>query len=346
MCDTEIRTQVHKKVATIELWRPAALHSLNLAMVEQITTALRNWEHDPAIEAVIIVARGGKGFCAGGDVRQARELILANDPGVEDFFHEEYRLNSYMASYPKPVAALIDGVVMGGGMGLSGHCDYRIISPKTFGAMPEAAIGFCPDVGMTGFYRDALKDPALSNFILALGWHMQASDLYWAGFATHVCADMEALEPDIYERGLRTALDSLPEVELEESWLAAHAAEIQSIGMQPWEQLAPALLQASFGEQIQNFLAQANPESLVATQMLVEAVAETSGVDTSIYAEYLVGRVLRYRPNFLEGVRAVLVDKDKTPSFSPATLDEVSTAFREEIATALEQLSAQDWLQP
>ncbi|MDO4927535.1 MAG: enoyl-CoA hydratase/isomerase family protein [Corynebacterium sp.] len=346
MCDTEIRTQIHKQVATIELCRPKALHSLNLAMVEQITTALRSWEHDPTIEAIIIVARGGKGFCAGGDVRQAREFMLTEDPRVEDFFHAEYRMNAYMASYPKPLVALVDGVVMGGGMGLSGHCNYRVISPKTFGAMPEAAIGFCPDVGMTGFYRDTLNDPVLSNFILGLGWHMQASDLRWAGFATHVCADMDALEAEIYEHGLEQALSNLPEIELEESWLATHAAEIQTIGMQSWEQLAPAILQSSFAEQAQRYLEQANPESLVATQMLVEAVAETRGVQASIYAEYLVGKVLRYRPNFVEGVRAVLVDKDKNPNFSPAILDEVSTEFRHEVASALEQVPVQDWLSP
>lgn len=344
MSEALIKTNQHGPVGVIELWRPKALHSLNVEMVVDIMAALQRWENQDDIAEVIIVARGGKGFCAGGDVRYARERMLADDPAVEDFFQQEYQMNSYMSQYPKPIAALVNGVVMGGGMGLSAHCKYRIISPDTFGAMPEAAIGFTPDVGMTYWFYQALGDVGLSNFILGLGWHLQAPDLVWAGYATHVATDFERLEEDIYELGLEETLAQLPQVELAESQLAELAPQLSKIGIKPWAEIPAALMELPLAEDAQRFIEQANPESLVATALLVDAVAQCTSLDDALYAEYAVGKVLRDSPNFLEGVRAVLVDKDRTAKFEPATIAEVTDDFRQAVRQALAQASEQDWL--
>lgn len=342
-----IRTQVHGQVGTIELWRPKALHSLNMPMVTAITAALQQWEHDPEIQEIIIVARGGKGFCAGGDVRYAREAMQAGDPAVEDFFQAEYRMDAYIAGYPKPIAALVDGIVMGGGMGLAAHCTYRVISPQTLGAMPETAIGFAPDVGMTAWLRDACHDVGLSTFLLGLGWHMQAADLQWIGFATHVATDMEQLEADIYTQGLQaalTALEATPQPELAESQLAVHAAEISRICTQSWPEIQADLARTKLAADAEKFLRQANPESLVATSLLVEHVAHQEGIASALYAEYAVGHYMRHRPNFSEGVRAVLVDKDKNPQFTPATLKEIEPEFAATVSTLLADANQQRWL--
>ena len=154
--DLHISTTGH--LGRITLDRPRAINALSLEMIEGITAALTAWRADPAIGVVLIEGAGEKGFCSGGDVRAARALVLEGRPDeAERYFATEYRMNALIAGYPKPLVALTHGIVMGGGIGIAGHCGMRITQPGARFAMPESAIGFFADVGVNAILAKAKR---------------------------------------------------------------------------------------------------------------------------------------------------------------------------------------------
>src|SRR6478609_11919949 len=180
--DVLIRRQ--GSVGHISLNRPKALHALTQAMCEAISAALLDWRHDPGVAAVILDHAEGRGFCAGGDVAMVRRSAL-EDGGASGraFFHAEYRMNHLLFTYPKPAVAFMDGVTMGGGVGLALPCRYRIASENTLFAMPEGAIGLFPDVG-AGWYLSRLPG-RLGAFLALTGARLDGAECRWAGLATH-----------------------------------------------------------------------------------------------------------------------------------------------------------------
>ena len=170
-------------VGRITLNRPKALNALNQDMVDAMTWALLEWRNDPEVKAVVVDGEGEKGFCAGGDIRMLAESGKAGDGRAWKFWRDEYRLNTLIAEYPKPYVALIDGVTMGGGVGISVHGEFRVAGDRTVFAMPETGIGFHPDVG-GAFFLPRLAGE-IGIWMGLTGARLKAADCIASGVATH-----------------------------------------------------------------------------------------------------------------------------------------------------------------
>ena len=182
--DPTVITRRQGRTGRITLTRPKALNALDFSMIRAVHQALDSWRHDPAVHAVVIEGAGGRAFCAGGDLRLVRDLLLAGDhAGVEAFFAAEYALNLAIARYPKPYVSLIDGVCMGGGIGLSIHGTARVATEAAVFAMPETGIGLFPDVGAT--YALPRLRPGCGMYMGLTGTRLGGADALWAGVATH-----------------------------------------------------------------------------------------------------------------------------------------------------------------
>ena len=180
-----IEIATDERLGRISLNRPEAINALNLEMIETITAALLSWREDAQISAVLVDGHGPKGFCAGGDVRAVRAHVLAGTPELADaYFAAEYRMNGLIAAYPKPLIAVTHGVVMGGGIGIAGHCGFRITQPGARFAMPESAIGFFGDVGVNAILAAAPLNRAL--LFLMTGASVGAADALSLGLADAV----------------------------------------------------------------------------------------------------------------------------------------------------------------
>ncbi|MFE1667722.1 3-hydroxyisobutyryl-CoA hydrolase [Corynebacterium bovis] len=344
----------------IDLDRPRALNSLTHPMVTGIADALAAWRDDPTVTTVLIRSTSPKAFCAGGDVRWAAGRDADDDHATPDaFFREEYDLNATLAEYPKPVVALIDGLVMGGGLGISAHGSHRVVTPSAWASMPEMAIGFVTDVGMThvlSHLRHAGVDgvapgpsPALALFLAVTGYRQSAEEMLWSGLATHLVPEgtAEQVADRVIAEGVDAALadartaagagvgsgsgsgsGSGPGAGGGDVPLAAHLGWIgETFGSGEWAEVAARIDAATgpFADEVRSLLAPANPTSLVATTELVRRSARST-LRGALDAEYAVGCALRRQPNFVEGVRAVLVDKDHEPSFRPADVADVDPA--------------------
>ena len=319
--------RVEGRAGRLTLNRPQALHALDVGMCRAMTEALLAWRDDPAVEAVMIDHAGPRGFCAGGDVRA---VARAEPAGVRDFFHTEYRLNALLHAYPKPTVAVMDGVVMGGGLGLSWPCRYRVASERTVAAMPEGLIGLFPDVGM-GWRLPRLPGKIGLWFALT-GSRLSAADCLLTGLATdYVPSDrLDALkaavlgQPDMIEAALtelegdageppiglvQDDIDRLFDQPDVDSILEALAADGS-----PW---AKAQLAA---------LASASPTTLKVAFRQLAVGARAATLEEEMAVEFRLAARIGTGHDFREGVRARLVDKDNAPRWSPATLAEVTPA--------------------
>lgn len=324
-----VNSSVRKSTGVIELNRPRALNSLNQDMIERIHDALREWKDDDSVDQVLIYSSSEKAFCAGGDVRAVREAILDGDTVAGDrYFIEEFNLNDELGNYPKPVIAVIDGVVMGGGLGVSIHGSHRVITEKASASMPEMAIGYVPDVGFTYFSQQVLN-PAIATFLGVTGWRMSPADMLWAGVATDVIhsRDVEDFMQMLMEDSLTEALETYRATLNEPSRLASFEEQINAtFGAKSWSLIDAALStyhDQKFVEEVRTLMKDAAPASVVATCILFEANKEAATLREALDNELEFSMHMIRRPDFLEGVRAVLVDKDRQASFTPTTCVEV-----------------------
>ena len=327
MSEAEVITRLEGSVGRITLNRPRALHALNLSMCEAMTAALLAWRDDPAVMSVLVDHAGERGFCAGGDIRMIAESGATDASEARAFFLAEYRLNHLMFEYPKPITAIVDGIVMGGGVGISEPADVRIATERTTYAMPETGIGLFPDVG-GGWFLPRL--PGETGTWLALtGARLKAADTVALGIHTHFVASgsLEALKADLLSGGPdavtdhagypgaaplsshREAIDRLFAFETVEAIFAALEAEGSD-----WALAQLATLRTK------------SPQSLKVTLRQLRAGRAVKTFAEVMAMEYrLGGRVVRTH-DFQEGVRAVIVDKDNAPKWSPATLEGVTDA--------------------
>lgn len=315
----------------LTLNRPRALHSLNHAMCEALSAALLEWRADPAVQAVILDhAPGTRGFCAGGDVVAVRQSVL-DDGGAAGrvFFHAEYRLNHLLYTYPKPVIAFMDGVTMGGGVGIALPCRWRVATENTALAMPEGAIGLFPDVG-AGHYLARLPGQ-LGKFLALTAARLDGAECLWAGLATHYLASDDlaeakqaiAGEPGAAEEILRDLATPPPPARLHRN-----AEKIDRL-------FAPATLEGIVaalaadpsdwaGKELKAVTAKCPATAKVALRQIASAPADFAA---EMAREYALAARMIARPDFAEGVRAVLVDKDNAPRWHPATPAGVSDAM-------------------
>jgi enoyl-CoA hydratase len=312
----------------LTLNRPKAIHALTAEMDAAMTEALMAWRDDPAVKAVIIDHSEGRGFCSGGDIAFLRNSALT-DGGVSGlaFFHDEYQLNHLLFTFPKPVVAFMDGITMGGGVGISQPARFRVATENTRFAMPETGIGLFPDVG-GGWYLSRLSG-RLGQFLALTGTRIDGSECLWAGLATHYLpADQlaEAKARIVAGHDIAGALTALA-VTPPEPKIAAHAAHIAKHFASDRLEDIIASLEGDASEWAARELATLrtkSPQTLkVALCQLADSARLTDFADNMVMEYRIAARVLT-RPDFAEGVRAVIVDKTNDPQWNPATPEGVT----------------------
>jgi enoyl-CoA hydratase len=317
-------------IGRITLNRPRAIHALNHAMCEAMTEALLAWRGDEAVQSVLIDHAGERGFCAGGDIRMIAESGAGDASEAKAFFDTEYKLNALLFDYPKPITAIVDGIVMGGGVGISEPADVRIATERTTYAMPETGIGLFPDVG-GGWFLSRL--PGQTGVWLALtGVRLKAADTVALGIHTHV------VRSDKLEQ-LKTFLIAEPGNEIhvadhfhDESGLPPSVVNREAIDRLFAFDTVEAIFAALEADGSDWALAQLktlktkSPQSLKVSLRQIRTGAKLTSFAENMAMEYaLGGRVVRTH-DFQEGVRAVIVDKDNAPQWSPADLSGVTDA--------------------
>ena len=318
----------------IRLNRPKALNALTHGMVGAIDAALDRFAADPGVAAILLTGEGERGLCAGGDLRSLYES--ADSGFAEDFWRDEYRLDARIARFEKPFVAIMDGITMGGGVGLSGHARHRVVTERSRIAMPETGIGYLPDVGGTWLLPRA---PGETGTYLGLtGAPMAAADACFAGFA-------DALVPTAALPGLIEALAALPPETGEDVEHAAVRAAIDAHAEAPGpaplaearavidrcfaharvDDILAALASddAPFAERTRATLLEKSPSSLVLTLRLLRLGGAARTLEDCLEREFHASLALLAEGDFREGIRAAVIDKDKAPRWSPATLDAV-----------------------
>jgi enoyl-CoA hydratase len=335
MTDPEILFERRGAAGLVTLNRPKALNAVTLGMVRALTGQLEQWATDPAVTRVVVTAAGERAFCAGGDIRALYDLGRAGAyRDMLPFWREEYTLNAMIKRYPKPYVALIDGIVMGGGVGLSVHGSHRVAGERFLFAMPEVGIGFFPDVGATWFLPRLPGE--LGAYCALTGERLNAADGVNASVATHRVVSSRFAE-------LRESLCGNDPVD------AVLTAFSEPRGAGPVTSRAVAIDRLFAGDRVEDILAALDGEARSATTMAdfagttaatIRAKSPTSlklalaqiragkslAFGACMQTEFrIVSRIIHGR-DFYEGVRAVIVDKDNAPRWRPATLQEVTRA--------------------
>ena len=315
-------------VGRVSLNRPKALNALTREMCEAISATLLEWREDGTVGAVILDHAEGRGFCAGGDVAMVRRSALEDggDAG-RAFFHAEYRMNHLLFTYPKPVIAFMDGVTMGGGFGLALPCRYRVATENTLFAMPEGAIGLFPDVG-AGWYLPRLPG-RIGQFLALTGARLDGAECLWAGLATHwiPAEHVSEAKAHIVETpcDIDRAIRSLAPLDPPSARLAGNAERIARLfASDKLEEIVLALSDDPSGwaaKELKAVAAKCPTTAKVALRLLAGARSDFA---EEMALEYRLAARMMMRPDFAEGVRAVLVEKDNLPRWDPAAPDGVS----------------------
>jgi len=312
----------------ITLNRPEALNALNHAMVNAMKQQLADWADDAAVRHVVICGSGEKAFCAGGDIRAIYDARKAGQTiGLADFFRDEYTLNAQIKNYPKPFVALIDGIVMGGGVGVSVHGSHRVGTEFTLFSMPETGIGFFPDVGGTYFLP---RLPHSIGVYLALSaGRMKQADAHAAGILTHTTTREQL-------GALMTALETAEDVD---KVLAQFKSDPGAAAVMTY---SPMIKRVFSKDSVAEVLASLDAEGQEFASQTAKAIRAKSPTSVHIAFEQMrrgkeldfkgcmrlefriVSQILKGH-DFFEGVRAVLVDKDQNPQWRPAGFDEVDS---------------------
>jgi enoyl-CoA hydratase len=336
-----IRTQGHAGI--ISLNRPAALHALTLDMVHAMTTALQKWATSKKVKCVIIDHAEGRGFCAGGDINFLRNSAV-NDDGVSGrkFFYDEYQLNHLLFTYPKPVVAFMDGITMGGGVGISQPARFRVATENTRFAMPETGIGLFPDVG-GGWYLSRLEG-RVGQYLALTGARINGADCEELGLATHYLSSdttgevkhrISEEDPDRIEGILGQMSVKPPESKLTDQ---DNIIRINRLFASDVYEKILAALEADGSDWAMKEAATLGTKSpqtcKVALRQLAEGAKMTDFAD-NMRMEYRIASRVLTRHDFIEGVRAVIVDKDNAPKWNPAKAEGVTKALIDEIFAPL-----------
>ena len=315
-------------VARIRLNRPKALHALNTAMCVGILDALEAWRGDEAVRCVVIDHAEGRGFCAGGDIRMLAGSGATDGEEARAFFRAEYRMNHRLFTYVKDTIAFMDGVTMGGGVGVSMPCRYRVATENTRLAMPETGIGLFPDVG-GGWYLSRLPG-RIGQYLALTGARLDGAEAVALGLATHYlpAARIEeakaaiATGPDAIDAALSALAEAAPAGKI-----LAQRAEIDRLfASDDLEEVLAALDVdgGDFAQATRATLATKSPQAMKVSLKLLKDAAGMATFADEMRQEYAVACRVVQRPDFVEGVRALIVDKDNAPRWEPATVEGVS----------------------
>jgi enoyl-CoA hydratase len=331
MSESDVLVSRVGRVGHIRLNRPKALNSLTLDMVQSFARALDELGEDDGTIAVLVTGAGERGLCAGGDIRGLFEWRGAQENPYKQFWREEYRLNARIASFPKPYVVVMDGIVMGGGVGISAHGNRRLVTERTRLAMPETGIGFIPDVGGTWLLT---RDGGAGVYMALAGATVGAADAIQVGLAD-LCVDscdipqlISGLERCECAQDIDAALLDAARAP-ERSLLYEHRALLDDVMMQERvEDIVAALVLAgsTFAQEAAREFGRKSPTSLRLTQELLKLARRSDRLETCLLREFCVACALLDAPDLHEGVRAAIIDKDKNPKWSPATLAEVDDA--------------------
>ncbi len=329
----------------LRLNRPKALNALNHDMVTAIRSSLDEWASDAGVKCVIIDGAGDKAFCAGGDIRFMYDTGRQDpDPGRQ-FWRDEYCVNLLISNYPKPVFALMDGITMGGGVGLAGHASHRVVTERAMIAMPEAAIGFLPDVG--GTYLLSRAPGKCGLYLGTTSARMKAADAIYAGFAdAYISSDKL---PQLCQRlsegeGPDAVLSTLSSI-APAGELANMQTAIDSVfgGKTMLECMTNAESLAANNEEWAARTAKSmrhnSPFSLAATFHALEQASKLD-LEACLKMEYRFSYRVLNHDDYYEGVRAVIVDKDRNPKWSPAILEEIDLS---EVEAMFADLGLDEW---
>jgi len=327
LAEPSVLTRVSSGVGWLLLNRPKALNALDLGMIRVLGEALDTWADDPAVRLVVIEGAGGRAFCAGGDVRAIRDNVLRGDAAAsEAFFASEYRLNQKIAEFPKPYVALIDGLAMGGGLGVSVHGTHRVVTEHAVMAMPETAIALFPDIGASYFLP---RLPGRLGLCLALtGMRISAGDAIYAGLATHYVprASLESLRAGLARSGL-SALEAHAHPPPESLLAQTHEAIDDCFAPDSVPEIL-ARLEArgdAWAKAQLDTLARMSPTSLCVTAELLRR-GRAMTLPECLEMELRLTRKVIVHPDFAEGVRAQVIDKTRDPKWKPGTVAEVDPA--------------------
>ncbi|WP_293882189.1 enoyl-CoA hydratase/isomerase family protein [Sphingomonas sp.] len=337
--DDPVLVRVDGKVGRIGLNRPQALHALTLPMCEAMRAALNSWRDDAAVEAVIIDHTVGRGFCAGGDIRAIADGAARGGADAKRFFLAEYRLNHKLFTYGKPVIAFMDGITMGGGVGISQPARYRIATENTRFAMPETGIGLFPDVG-GGWYLSRLRG-RVGAYLALTGARLDGAECLALGLATHylpAAALLEAKTQIAANPGdVAAILANLSITPPAPSIMADLPMIDRLFAADTYEAILTALDDdgSDWGRKQAAILRPKSPQACkVALRQLATGAALTDFAD-DMRMEYRIASRVAVLPDFAEGVRAVIVDKDNAPVWNPSTPEGVTPAMLDAIFAPL-----------
>jgi enoyl-CoA hydratase len=324
----EVLTRVDGGVGLVTLNRPKAINSLNQTMVDLLSTVLVRWERDDAVRAVVLSGAGERGLCAGGDVVAIYHSARKDRVEARRFWRNEYLLNGQIGRFAKPYVSLMDGIVMGGGVGVGAHGSVRIVTDTSKLAMPEVGIGFIPDVG--GAYLLSRAPGALGLHAALTGAPFSGADAIAMGFADHYVphSELDVFTRAIVDNGVASAV-AHHAVEPPPSELAAQRGWIDQCYVGDTVQEIVAALRghdAGPAQDAANLIAGRSPIALSVALQAVRRAANLETLEDVLTQDYRVSCASLRSHDLVEGIRAQLIDKDRSPKWSPATLAAITAA--------------------
>jgi enoyl-CoA hydratase len=328
MSDAPVLIEQRGRLGVLTLNRPKAINALTHEMVGLLAEALEKWAADESVEHVLLTGTGERGLCAGGDIVAIHRDATEGGSGSIDFWRDEYELNALIATYPKPYVALMDGIVLGGGVGVSAHASHRVVTERTRIGMPETGIGFVPDVGGTWLLSHAPGE--LGTYVALTAGHVDAGDAIALGLADHYVDSAELprlavlLEDRSVDEALALVVQGPPPSKLasRRAWIDPACsgddatAIVTALAESPEEEARAAAAS----------IAAKSPTSIVVTLRALREARSLPSLTEALEVELRIASRMLRGHDLPEGIRAQVIDKDRTPHWQPPTLAEVDPA--------------------